>query len=100
MTSETRVFGHAHPRQAAMAMALELTGRSSAVVAARFGGRDDSTIRYARIIVKSRRAADPELDRHLRRIEAFFSAAAPALPEELQPAFFDGPLFDFAGASA
>ncbi len=101
MSSETREYASAHPRQAAMALALSLTGRSSTVVGRHFGGRDHSTALFARDQVAARRARDPDLDRRLRRLEAHLTnGPPPAIPAPVQLAFLDGPLFDLVGAPA
>jgi chromosomal replication initiator protein len=100
MTAETRRRAAAHPRQAAMAMVDKLTGRSTTVIGRHFGGRDHTTVIFARDQVALRRARDPALDRSLRRIEALFAEPEPEPQPQLQLAFLDGPLFDLAMAPA
>ena len=48
-------------RQIAMALSIELTGRSLPFVGSQFGGRDHTTVRYARIRVGERAVADPRV---------------------------------------
>lgn len=101
MTSETRQRAIAWPRQAAMAVALRTTGRSCVVVGRHFGGRDHTTVLFARDQVATRRAADNDLDKRLRRIEAQLTdGPGPASDDPVQLAFLDGPLFDRAAVPA
>lgn len=59
MTSERRWVPWVLGRQMAMAVAMEVTGRSSLFVARRFGHRDHTTLLHARRQVAARVAADP-----------------------------------------
>lgn len=61
-------YQHSRPRQAAMALAVLLTGHSSARIGHFFGGRDPTTVRHAHLTVAKRRLSDAELHAKMRRI--------------------------------
>lgn len=99
MSSERRDRSTAHPRQAAMALCLDLTGRSSGVIARHFN-RDSSTIRQTRSVITARRQVDPALHRRLQRLEGKLTEGPlPAGERPVQLAFLNGPLFDLGAAA-
>lgn len=61
MTSARRAKELAHPRQVAMYLSSELTGKSLPEIGRRFGGRDHTTVIYAIKAVKRRIETDPEI---------------------------------------
>lgn len=61
MTAKTRYREHAWPRQVAMFLTRELTGRSLPEIGRVFGGRDHSTVIHAIRAVKARMERDPAL---------------------------------------
>lgn len=95
MVSAQRGRDIARPRQVAMALACDLTPHSTPLIGRLFGGRDHTTVMYARARVAELRAGDADLDRRVRRIKDGLTPSPPiATPEEWQLAFLDGPLFD------
>jgi chromosomal replication initiation ATPase DnaA len=70
MSAAGRAREMAWPRQVAMFLCRELTGRSLPDIGRRFGGRDHSTVLHALRAVEKRRREDPELDADLRRLRA------------------------------
>lgn len=70
MTSKRQGHKVAHPRQAAMYLAKQLTSLSLPEIGRRFGGRDHTTVIHAIRAVEHRRASDPKLDRDIRSIRA------------------------------
>lgn len=98
MKGEVRDRDRAWPRQAGMALAFKITGRSSTVIGRAFGGRDHTTVLYAVRAVAERRARDPDLDAKLRRVERQLTCADQTRRADYQPSFLHGPLFDLAGA--
>lgn len=97
MVSPRQDRATAHPRQVAMAIAYHLTPCSPATIGRVFGGRDRTTVLHARDAVLMRRERDGDLDKRIRRLEEFLRPPTPPGPE-LQLAFLDGPLFDWAQA--
>lgn len=89
----------ARPRQVAVALAMNLTPNSCAIVGRLFGGRDHSTVLASRHRVDLLRSTDPAFDRRYRRLEAKLREPL-APPRELQLTFLDGPLFDQAFGQA
>ena len=84
-----------------MALSLALTAHSSVVVGRFHGGRDHTTVLYARDVVGQRRRADPELAARMARLERRLAGGPTiARPEPVQLAFLSGPLFDPAGVPA
>ena len=61
MTSQERRQKISHPRQVAIYLALELTGKPYSEIGRRFGGRDHTTVIYARRAVEQRMYADAEV---------------------------------------
>jgi len=61
MWSKSRQHFLAHPRQEAMALARELTGRSFPEIGLMFGGKDHTTILYAVDKIRKRAETDPVL---------------------------------------
>lgn len=92
MTSDRRSREVARPRQVAMALACEFTPCSLPTIGRLFGRRDHSTVCHARQKVEELRSSDREFDRRVRRLQRELSP--PPLPEPVQLAFLDGPLFD------
>ncbi|HEY1605048.1 MAG TPA: helix-turn-helix domain-containing protein [Allosphingosinicella sp.] len=70
MTVAGRAREMAWPRQVAMFLCRELTGRSLPDIGRRFGGRDHTTVLHALRAVEKRRRGDAELDRDLRLLAA------------------------------
>ncbi len=65
MWSQERRHDWAHPRQEAMALARELTGRSYPEIGLVFGNRDHTTILYAHRKVRARAKTDAALAKRL-----------------------------------
>lgn len=74
MVSERRTAKVVWPRQIAMYLACILTTRSLPDIGRRFGGRDHTTVLYAREKVKARRLVDAALDAELNRYQAELTA--------------------------
>jgi len=70
MRSPCRKREWAHPRQEAMALARELTGRSFPEIGLMFGGRDHTTILYADRKVRARAETDAALAARLATARA------------------------------
>ena len=70
LTGRRRVRGEAHPRQVAMYLAREMTGRSYPLIGRHFGGRDHSTAHYACAAVARRAGEDPALAHDLDLLRA------------------------------
>lgn len=100
MTSRHQERASTLPRQIAMALAYELTDHSNAVVGQHFGGRDPSTVTYARQTLARRSRFDSELDRKISRIRAALIDRVDTPRKPVQLAFLDGPLFDLAALPA
>lgn len=58
MLDRSLIWGHSHPRQVAMALAVRLTPHSVSRVGHFFGGRDPTTVRHAVKQVR-KRCCDP-----------------------------------------
>ena len=70
MSAAGRAREMAWPRQVAMFLCRELTGRSLPDIGRRFGGRDHTTVLYALRAIEKRRRGDAELDEDLRLLAA------------------------------
>lgn len=68
MRSPSHVRKVAWPRQVAIYLSRQLTGRSRTEIGNCFGGRDSSTIYTSCRAVEARRDADPRLDRVIRML--------------------------------
>jgi hypothetical protein len=78
MHSANRKHTWAHPRQEAMALARELTGRSYPEIARMFGDRDHTTVIYAFRKIRACAATDEALAARLTEARARLAALAPA----------------------
>lgn len=68
MVSARRAREVARPRQIAMYLAKQLTPRSLPEIGRRFGGRDHTTVIHAVKQIEKLRAADNEIDAHVRAL--------------------------------
>jgi len=93
MTSPQQDRPTAHVRQVAMAIAYQLTPCSPAVIGRVFGGRDRTTVLYARDVVADRREKDSDLNHRIQRLVEMLRPAPVPRPE-VQLSFLVGPLFD------
>ena len=82
------------PRHVAMALSCELTPATASAIGRAFGGRDHSTISYARDKMARLREADSSLDGRMQRIARRLTGPVETRPE-VQLDFLLGPLFDF-----
>ena len=76
MRTTCRARSVARPRQIAMYLARDLTGKSYSHVGYYFGGRDHSTVKWACWQVEQRLGADPVLAHEVGKIRASLTGAA------------------------
>jgi len=90
MTSDQLSPRLSGPRHLAIYLCLELTKGTQSAIGRRFGGRDHSTVVYARSMVAKRLANDPETAEAERSIRAAIGRAVEirdvfTLPPDLRP---------------
>lgn len=85
MTSKERPQMKAWPRQVAMALAWELTGKSSTEIGLHFGGRDHGTVIHARTCVKNACDVEPETVKMMAKLREYLLPETNAQKEQIQP---------------
>ena len=70
MISQRRTWNIVRPRQIAMYLCATLTPHGLPTIGRHFGGKDHTTILYARDQIKKRRLVEPELDATIKELEA------------------------------
>ena len=88
MTTDNRRAAWAFPRQVAMHVAVDLTDQSWPEIAARFGGRDHTTLRHAyhEIASRRRRPGGSQLEIQIAQIKAGAARRAIAFRDRMRKA--------------
>lgn len=89
MAEPTRLRRFAWPRQIAMTLAREFTGKSRAAIGRHFGGRDPTTVLAASRAVKRRAAANQQRREELAFLRSFLDRIAPKPAEDQMPDLYE-----------